>query len=57
VLGFACSTGIFINGVYELIFCKSQSPLEKQRAKQKIINDIYGFELLLTPYDVSYNFD
>jgi predicted helicase len=33
---------------------KSQSPLERQRIKQKIINDIYGFELLFTPYIVSH---
>jgi predicted helicase len=54
VLDFACGTGTFINSVYELMLCKNKSPLEKRWAKQKIIKDIYGFELLFTPYIVAH---
>ncbi|WP_095558764.1 hypothetical protein [Candidatus Endomicrobiellum trichonymphae] len=35
VLDFACGTGTFINSVYELMLCKSQSPLERQSVKKR----------------------
>lgn len=54
VLDFACGTGTFIDSVYELMLNPHASPLEKQKIKEKILKDIYGFELLFTPYIVAH---
>jgi predicted helicase len=54
VLDFACGTGTFIHSVFEQMIPNNPDNLEKIRIKNKIINDIYGFELLFTPYIVSH---
>lgn len=54
VLDFACGTGTFIDSVYELMLNPQAGPLEKQKTKEKILKDIYGFELLFTPYIVAH---
>ena len=54
VLDFACGTGTFLDSIYELLINKNAGPLEKQQIKNKILQDIYGFELLFTPYIVAH---
>ncbi|MEA5000972.1 MAG: type ISP restriction/modification enzyme [Endomicrobiaceae bacterium] len=54
VLDFACGTGTFIDSVYRLMLDHNTDTLSKQIIKEKITNDIYGFELLFTPYIISH---
>ena len=57
-LDFACGTGTFIQSIYDIIFKKNYSKdlddLDKMKIKQKTLNDIYGLELLFTPYIVAH---
>jgi len=54
VLDFACGTGTFLRSVFNIIIPKNEDEITKHLAKQKILNDIYGFEVLFTPYIISH---
>ena len=54
ILDFACGTGTFIHSVLEQMIPENPDDLTKQILKDKIIKDIYGFELLFTPYIISH---
>ncbi|MDR0822442.1 MAG: hypothetical protein LBN20_01500, partial [Endomicrobium sp.] len=54
ILDFASGTGTFLRSIFEMILPKNADDLTKSKAKEKIIKDIYGFELLFTPYIVSH---
>ena len=53
-LDFACGTGTFLHSIFEQIITDNTDILAKSKIKQKILNDIYGFELLFTPYIVAH---
>jgi predicted helicase len=53
-LDFACGTGTFLQSVIEHIVPQNSDDLARGRAKEKIINDIYGFEVLWTPYIIAH---
>ncbi len=53
-LDFACGTGTFLEEVFNLIADKNADSLQKAKIKSKVLNDIYGFELLYTPYIVAH---
>ena len=57
-LDFACGTGTFIQSIFDIIFNKiytnNLDDLERKKVKRKVLNDIYGFELLYTPYIVAH---
>ena len=53
-LDFACGTGTFLEEVFNLIADKNADSLQKAKIKHKVLNDIYGFELLYTPYIVAH---
>jgi len=54
ILDFATGTGTFLLSIFDEILEKSQKVSYIKRAKKKIVNDIYGFELLFTPYIVAH---
>ena len=54
ILDFACGTGTFIHSVFEQMIPDNPDTLEKSILKNKITKDIYGFELLFTPYIISH---
>jgi len=54
ILDFACGTGTFIHSVLEQMIPDNPDDLTKQMLKNKITKDIYGFELLFTPYVISH---
>ncbi|MCL2597904.1 MAG: hypothetical protein FWD66_09705 [Paludibacter sp.] len=54
ILDFACGTGTFIHSVFEQMIPDNPDTLEKNILKNKITKDIYGFELLFTPYIISH---
>ena len=58
ILDFATGTGTFIKSIFDIIFEKNYSKklddLDKKKIKDKIMNDIYGFELLFPPYIVAH---
>ena len=55
VLDFSCGTGTFLSSVFDIISQDiKKDTLNKQKVKNKILKDIYGFELLFTPYIVSH---
>ncbi|MDR1738214.1 MAG: N-6 DNA methylase [Candidatus Symbiothrix sp.] len=56
VLDFACGTGTFLQSVFEQMLPQKMDDLQKITTKKKIINDIYGFELLVTPYIIAHTF-
>ncbi|MDR2684411.1 MAG: N-6 DNA methylase, partial [Prevotellaceae bacterium] len=56
VLDFACGTGTFLHSVFEQMIPETSDKLTIQILKQKIIKDIYGFELLFTPYIIAHTF-
>ena len=56
VLDFACGTGTFLHSIFELILPNNPDKLQKKFIKQKITQDIYGFELLFTPYIIAHTF-
>jgi len=55
-LDFACGTGTFLESLFRLILSDNSNldDLTKSTIKNKILNDIYGFELLFTPYIVAH---
>jgi predicted helicase len=53
-LDFACGTGTFLHSIMELLLPKNIDDLTRQSAKEKILNDIYGFEINFTPYIISH---
>jgi type I restriction-modification system DNA methylase subunit len=54
VLDFACGTGTFIRSVLEQMLPEKMDDLTKKTLKDKILKDIYGFELLYTPYVIAH---
>ncbi|MDR1681469.1 MAG: hypothetical protein LBS12_06790 [Prevotellaceae bacterium] len=54
ILDFACGTGTFIHSILEQIIPENPDSLDKRIVKQKVQNDIYGFELLFTPYIIAH---
>jgi len=56
VLDFACGTGTFLHSVFEEMITENVDFLQKSTLKQKILNNIYGFELLFTPYIIAHTF-
>ncbi|MCL2596482.1 MAG: N-6 DNA methylase [Paludibacter sp.] len=56
VLDFACGTGTFLHSIFEIMLSEKTDELQKSLIKQKIVNDIYGFELLFTPYIIAHTF-
>jgi hypothetical protein len=53
-LDFACGTGTFLHSIMKVLLPKDIDDLDRQSAKEKIMNDIYGFELNFTPYIISH---
>jgi predicted helicase len=54
VLDFACGTGTFLHSVFEEMLKENKDDLQKEIIKNKIENDIYGFELLHVPYIIAH---
>lgn len=54
VLDFATGTGTFLINIFDEILQKANDELYIDRIKDKIKNDIFGFELLFTPYIVAH---
>ena len=54
ILDFACGTGTFIHSVFEQMIPENPDDLTKQLLKTKITKNIYGFELLFTPYIIAH---
>ncbi|MDR0754062.1 MAG: hypothetical protein LBF04_01600 [Prevotellaceae bacterium] len=54
ILDFACGTGTFIHSILTQIIPENPDSLDKNIAKHKVQNDIYGFELLFTPYIIAH---
>lgn len=54
ILDFACGTGTFLDGVLDILLPKEIDDLEKVKIKEKVTQDLYGFELLFTPYIVAH---
>ncbi|MDR3301706.1 MAG: hypothetical protein LBT01_04150, partial [Spirochaetaceae bacterium] len=53
-LDFACGTGTFLHSIMALLLPKGMDDLSRQLVKDKILNDIYGFEINFTPYIISH---
>ena len=53
-LDFASGTGTFIHSIFDILLKKDMDDLERQQVKEKILDDIYGFEVNLTPYIISH---
>ena len=54
VLDFATGTGTFLLNIFDELLFKADDELYRERIKDKIVNDIFGFELLFTPYIVAH---
>ncbi|GBU24058.1 DNA methyltransferase [Fibrobacteria bacterium R8-3-H12] len=54
ILDFACGTGTFLHSVFEQLLGECKDDLDKPIAENKITKDIYGFELLFTPYIIAH---
>ena len=54
ILDFACGTGTFLHSIFDLMIPQKPDTLAKQAIKNKITKDIYGFELLFTPYIIAH---
>jgi predicted helicase len=54
ILDFACGTGTFLHSIFEQIIKNDRDDLYKEDVTKKIKEDIYGFELLFTPYIVAH---
>jgi predicted helicase len=55
ILDFACGTGTFLSSVLDFYLKDNNlDELEKHKIKTKIVADLYGFELLFTPYIVAH---
>jgi predicted helicase len=53
-LDFACGTGTFLHSIMELLLPQDIDDLTRRTAKEKILNDIYGFEINFTPYIIAH---
>ena len=53
-LDFACGTGTFLHSILKVLLSNNIDDLVRHNIKDKIINDIYGFELNFTPYIISH---
>ncbi|GHV62751.1 DNA methyltransferase [Spirochaetia bacterium] len=53
-LDFASGTGTFLHSIMELLLPQDIDDLTRQAAKEKILNDIYGFEINFTPYIIAH---
>ena len=55
VLDFACGTGTFLKATLERMLPKHHlTSVEVARWREKILRDLYGFELLFTPYVIAH---
>jgi hypothetical protein len=54
VLDFACGTGTFLHSILERMLYGDTDELKRQMVKEKIVRDIYGFEVLWTPYIIAH---
>ncbi len=54
ILDFATGTGTFLANIFDELLVKANDELYRERIKDKIVNDIFGFELLFTPYIVAH---
>jgi predicted helicase len=54
ILDFACGTGTFLHSIFEAMIPQNLDDLTKLTLKEKITKDIYGFELLFTPYIIAH---
>ncbi|MFK5976147.1 MAG: N-6 DNA methylase [Sulfurovum sp.] len=54
ILDFATGTGTFLANIFDELLLKADDELYHERIKDKIVNDIFGFELLFTPYIVAH---
>ena len=54
ILDFATGTGTFLLNIFDELLVKADDELYRERIKDKIVNDIFGFELLFTPYIVAH---
>jgi len=54
ILDFACGTGTFLHSIFEQIIGSDMDDVDKEIVRNKIANDIYGFELLFTPYIIAH---
>ncbi|MDR0568470.1 MAG: N-6 DNA methylase [Spirochaetaceae bacterium] len=53
-LDFACGTGAFLHSILERILPEDGDELALTAAKEKILQDLYGFEVLFTPYLIAH---
>lgn len=53
-LDFACGTGTFLHSILKIMLPDNIDDLTRHDIKEKIINDIYGFELNFTPYIIAH---
>jgi type I restriction-modification system DNA methylase subunit len=56
ILDFACGTGTFLHSIFEIMLSGDLDELGKRIVKEKIIKDIYGFEILWPPYIIAHTF-
>jgi len=54
ILDFACGTGTFLHSVFEQMLKENNDDLSREIIRDKIIKDIYGFEILFVPYIVAH---
>jgi hypothetical protein len=54
ILDFACGTGTFLHSIFEQVIGSDMDDVDKEIVRNKIANDIYGFELLFTPYIIAH---
>lgn len=54
ILDFATGTGTFLSSIIEQMIPEDLDSLLKKEVKEKILNNVYGFELLFTPYLVAH---
>ncbi|MDR1470377.1 MAG: N-6 DNA methylase [Spirochaetaceae bacterium] len=53
-LDFASGTGTFLHSIMEIVLPQDMDDLARRQAKEKILNDIYGFEVNFTPHIISH---
>jgi type I restriction-modification system DNA methylase subunit len=56
ILDFACGTGTFLHSIFDLMLSGETDDLTRRMVQEKIVHDIYGFELLFTPYIIAHTF-
>lgn len=54
ILDFACGTGTFLSSIIEQMIPENMDSIAKREIKNKILTNVYGFELLFTPYLVAH---